>query len=273
VRIPTATEGIVPGSVAGGRICGGILHLPDAVERYPGAGLVVYNRVSSWSQAGKRKPKEGIYGELLENKTHAIVTEVLKLDPRNKLRFISRGIEKGKVSSPRPQLLRAAKFAACQHKPMIIVASDLSRFIRSESYHHQKNPEAQPTPEEFARLHEMTYGVPLATIEHPSMSEAERHSKAVKRTGRCGRPGSIDPELAERIFAALGHLCIDVSGRFRWQRPLSEVAQHYRVTVRSVRRAYSAIAPNGKTWRDNALEKAEAEGLLKINGDEILPVY
>src|SRR5260370_601035 len=112
VKEPTATAGILPGSAAVGEACGGILHVPDALEQYPGAGLVVYNRVSSWSQAGKGKPKEGIYGEALESKTHAIVAEVLKLSPRNKLRFISKGIEKGKMSNPRPHLLRAAEYAA-----------------------------------------------------------------------------------------------------------------------------------------------------------------
>ena len=95
---------IIPADLSAGENCGGILHLPVALDRYPEAGIVIYNRVSSWGQAGKGKVK-------LEKKTNAIVDEVHVLAP-GKLRHTARGIEEGKLSNKRPTLLKVAKLGA-----------------------------------------------------------------------------------------------------------------------------------------------------------------
>jgi hypothetical protein len=131
------------------RDTGGVLLFADALKQYPDARLVVYNRVSTYSQAGKGKVR-------LEEKTSAIYRVIWELAPNFPLRASVRGIEEGKLSKPRPALHRAMKAARDYRGPAILVTSDLSRLIRSEDYHRQTNPDAWPTLEEFALLREMT---------------------------------------------------------------------------------------------------------------------
>ena len=53
---------------------------------------------------------------------------------------------------------------------------DLSRFIRSESYHRWTQPHVQPTPEEMAQLLELCEVLYSATFEDPTLTESQRHS-------------------------------------------------------------------------------------------------
>src|SRR5262245_25366664 len=137
----------------------------------------------------------------------------------------------------------------------MVVAPDLSRLIRAEAFCHRTNLEAWPTPDEFARLRELTGGVQLATLADPTISERERRSLATKRTGKAGRPKSIDEELAQAIFADLGCFYLDHSGRWRWDQPLAVVAEAYGVTAGAIVRASKRVSPSGKTWREEAISK------------------
>lgn len=250
----------MPLSFTRGARAGGILHLPAALERYPDHGIVVYNRVSSYGkQTGKDKSK-------LQEKTDAARAEVRARAP-GKLRCTVQGVELGKLSAPRPKLRRATDYAA-RHE-LIIVANDLSRFIRSEAYDRHTNNEAVPTAEEFARLHELTGGAVLATLADPLMTEKERQSLATRRTGKAGRPRSIDDALAEKIFADLGWLVYLENGTARWECPIAEVARAFGVSIGAIYRALHRNSPSGKTWWRLALEKAVAVGLMEIRDGEI----
>jgi hypothetical protein len=236
-----------------------------AMLTHPEAGIIVYNRVSSWSQAGKGKVK-------LKAKTQAVVEEVgllieavIRLRTSEgemsscRLQFTAEGVEEGKLSAKRPTLLRAAEYAE-RHGgsgPMILVASDLSRLIRSEAYDRRMNPEAQPTPEEFARVREMTGGMVLATLEDSPLTETELHRKAMKGASRCGRPSEVDPALAERIFEELGSwrpFC------WRFEESIASVARRCGVTKSKVQRLIESAVPEwyrllkelppGFRWKD-----------------------
>jgi hypothetical protein len=239
---------IVPEDVAE-RDCGGILHLPDALERYPKKDLLLYNRVSSWGQAGKGKEK-------LVDKTHAVYLALRNVTAR-RLRRTSRGVEEGKLSEPRTKLVEAAEYATGYGS--ILVASDLSRFIRSEAYCHETNREAWPTPGEFARLHEITGGVILATILNPAITEAERHRWATTRTRRAGRPRVLlhrDPKRVLRMLETLG-LPSWRDGKRYWDTSIAEVAKQFKVPPARVQRFLDAEVPvppgrPGLRWKDLA---------------------
>jgi hypothetical protein len=235
---------------------GGILRLHDALESYPDVDILVYNRVSSYKSAGKRKEK-------LKEKTDALIEEIRKLAPNNLLRVVT-GVEKGKMSEPRRKLLEAVKEAKSQRWPMILVAADHSRFIRSEAFDNETNRKALPTPEEFAQLSAMTGTLILATLLDPAMEERQLHSEATKRTGKCGRPRKIDHELAIRILGWLG-TTFSYNGRIEWSegRSLSKAAKRFGVKKGAVQRLVDSPVPEslcgkpGLSWKD-LLEPAEA---------------
>jgi hypothetical protein len=261
--MPKIDEDIVTGNrPAGGGNLGGILHFPLALQQHPDLCIVFYSRVSSWGQAGPQKEK-------LWDKTVEPVTDILRLAP-GKLRFSLRAVESGKLSRPRKGLIRACEEA--RKRGGMVVAPDLSRLIRAESFCHRTNLDAWPTPEEFAMLREMTGGVLLATLADPTISERERRSIATKRTGKAGRPRSIDDEMAADIFAFLDFFCWDWSGRPRWGERLADVADIFGVSKAAILRASERVSPSGKTWRDEAIDKAEKLGLLKRgkNGEIVL---
>jgi hypothetical protein len=238
---------------------GGILHLPEALARHPAAAIVLYNRVSSWGQAGRAKA-------LLDEKTYAVERAVQGLTHR-RIRAFIREVEEGKLSLPRRGLLRACE--AARKFGAMVVASDLSRFLRSESFDHRTNREAWPTPEEFQKLRELTGGVPLATVERPDLTERERHSKATKRTGKAGRPRSIDDEMAAQIFRVLGYLhCADRG--WRWAERLADVARRFRVSPSAIERASRRRSPDGRTWRQAAIERAAELGLHALGENGII---
>jgi hypothetical protein len=237
------------------RFTGGVFQFSEALERYPdAASIVLYYRVSSWGQAGKGETK-------LEDKTHAVIIEVLRL-ARDKLRRIVRAVEEGKLSKPRRKLLAAIEYARAYQKAsrsrVILVTGDLSRFIRAESYHRVKNREARPTPEEFAKLRAMAGGVILATLADPAMTESERHSRATRATGRCGRPPDpVDHKLNLRILATLGRpFASSITGSLQWgeDTSLSKVAKQFNVAKSKVQRLVDGRVPRelveGRTRED-----------------------
>jgi len=166
---------------------GGVLHAFVALRQNPGAAIIAFHR-----ESGRRGKS------ILSANADALVAEIEKIAP-GRLRQTVAGVEKGKLSARRELLARAVEYAR-EQPGAIIVASDLSRFIRSESYDRSKNRDAWPTSSEFAALHLVTWGVKLATVVPPWYSESKRHSMATRRTGRAGRPCSITEELAMKIF-------------------------------------------------------------------------
>ena len=106
-----------------------------------------------------------------------------------------------------------------------------------------------PTPDEFARLHELTGGVILATIADPSITEAERHSLATKRTKKCGRPRKpLDVRDAYRILEALGTR--DSDGR--WKVSIAAVAKNLGIPPARIQRFLDSPVPGleGLRWKD-----------------------
>ncbi len=248
------------------REVGGVLHLPEALQRYPDAGIVLYNRVSSYSNAGTAK-------EDLDRKTYDLHRQVRAMAPGRPLYALLRGVEKGKLSKKRPKLAEASRRAV--KRRAILVAPDLSRLIRSERYdrHDAERRETVPTAKEFAKLHKLTSGAILATVEPPGLTEAERHSKATRRSGRAGRPSKIAADNEAQIFADLGYSYYDGTGRLRYRQPIAKVAKIHGVSKQAILRHMKKPCPllPGKTWDDWLLEEAEAEGLLEITEDGIVP--
>lgn len=245
---------------------GGIMLLFDAVEQFPDARIVLYNRVSSWNQAGKGKAK-------LEAKTYAVVRDVRDIAP-GKLRQICRGVEEGKLSKPRRTLLEAAADAA--KKGMILVASDLSRFIRAEEYHRWENPDAWPSPDEFALLRKLTRGAVLATVWEPDLTESDRQQLATMSTGKHGRPSKVDYATGLAILKMLGFPDKE-HGTTKWSEgmmSLGFVARRLSIPKARVQRFVDSDAPleltDGKKmrWKDlydpaRAYRIAYKKGLLR----------
>ena len=227
---------------------GGILHLPDALRLYPAKNVIVYGRESS--------PTGHVAA-----KTRPAVVEVRRLAP-GRLRRITAAVESGKLSQPRHTLVEVCKNAL--QRNAMVVTTDLSRFLRAESYCRRKNRHAWPTDDEFRRLHELTGNVVLATVERPDLSEDQRHSKATRRTGKAGRPPTIDDALAEKIFEAMGWCRWDWMERaLQYGTSIRRVAADFGVTPSAVYRKLSApchLLPE-RTWWDWLAARAEALGL------------
>jgi hypothetical protein len=95
-------------------------------------------------------------------------------------------------------------------------------------------------------------GVPLVTIEPPTLTESERHSRATKASGKCGRPREIEHDLACRILEALGFPIASETGRIEWGESLSAVAKRFRLTKAMVQRLVDSPIPGkpGLRWKD-----------------------
>lgn len=224
--------GIIADTGSGGLSAGSILSLADALEEYPDRGLAIYNRVSSWGQAGVGKVN-------LKDKDRGVLEAVRGIAAPGRLKRVPiSGVEEGKLSVPRPKLLEAAEYAAGRN--LILVAGDLSRFIRPEQFNHVKNPNAWPTDEEFERLRAMTGGVILATVESPLLTARERQSKATKRTKKHGRPPELSYQRALAILYGLGFRDED-SGR--WETPIAFVAKRHKVTESKIKRLLDMVVP------------------------------
>ncbi|MSQ94411.1 MAG: hypothetical protein EXR98_07630 [Gemmataceae bacterium] len=238
----------------------------DALERYPKKDLLLFHRNSSYGQAGKGKVKLNAKATAFYNELRANVPWDVR-----RIRRTVQAVEEGKLSKGRPIFLGATDYA--KKHDLIVVAYDLSRFIRSESYCRQTNPEAWPTPEELGLLHEKTGGVILATFLDPALTEAERHPFLTNLTRKSGRPRKIDDDEMAQISDALGYFYEDRSGRSRWQYSLSEIASYFNRTVSAIQRALDRVSPTGETWRYEGYRKAAKLGLVEIreNGDIYFP--
>jgi DNA invertase Pin-like site-specific DNA recombinase len=221
------------------------LHLPAAFKAYPGRGTVIYNRVSSREQAGRGRVK-------LDEKTLALFREVRRLAPERRRWALIGAIEPGKLLDPdsRPELLRATDRA--EERGAILVAWDPNRFLRAAAYDHETNRNARPTPDDFQMLHELTRGVPLATVMSPHLTERDLHSLATKKTGKAGRPREVTSELEAEINRRLEAFVVERSGRYRWIPSLREVARQLGLSVATVQR-YANV--------EEGIRKAEVAGL------------
>jgi hypothetical protein len=231
----------------GPAVSGGVFHLPEALSQFPNAAITLYNRVSSHSQAGPAKARLG-------EKTHAIVSGIRELAP-GKVKAIFQGIEKGGLTVLRPVLIEAA--ADARRRGGILVAADLSRFVRAKSYSRTANRDACPTQSEFRRLRKLTLGVPLATVEDPILTEDERHSRATRRTGRAGRPRAIDDDLALRILNQIDGIYLADTGGTRWFPSVRQLARTFRVSPATILRLVYRPSPMGETWWNLLQEHAE----------------
>jgi hypothetical protein len=178
-----------------------ILHLPDARRRYPDRELAAYNRVSSRKQAGSRNAK-------LKEKTQAMLAEM-----GSPVLEIFQGVEEGYLTIDRPVLIDALTF--CRDNNCILVTSDHTRYLRSDAY--CTNRKAEPTAREREQLIELarSYGVVLATVADPALSEFERHSQAIKRTGKHGRP-SIPMQVRVSVWSAVERVVIQPGRRIEY---------------------------------------------------------
>ncbi len=231
------------------RPASGVLHLPEALGRYPERGIVLYNRNSSYAQAGRGKCK-------LHAKTAAFAKDVEPAAAGRTVLAVFDGVELGHLwGCARKKLVEAGEFT--RRHLGILVAPDLSRFGRPLVYSRTTNRNARMGPADYARLRELTKGVVLATLEDPLLTEDERHSLATKRTGKAGRPVVIDNKMAIQIFEAVEEIYLDESGRARWGASLREVANHFHVDHTTIGRLLDKCSPWGQTWRSLFWESHE----------------
>ena len=145
--------------------------------------------------------------------------------------------------------MEAAKYAAEQGE--ILCALNLSRFIRAEAYHRVHNIDAIPTPDEFAKLRELTLGVPLATLHSPLATESVRHIRATKMGKSQGRPKSVPLDMMWKIVQALGTWDTEEFPQ-RYETPVATVAARFRVSKSAVDRLLTKRIPgtDGLCLRD-----------------------
>jgi hypothetical protein len=192
----------------------------------------------------------------LKAKTEAIAEQVNNLAP-DMLHDVQSGIEEGKMSKRRRVLVSAAERA--RKCGCMVVAADLSRFIRAEQYHRTANRLAWPTAEEFRVLSELTGGVVLTTVEDPKLDEDERHSIATRRTGKAGRPRVIDDDTMQKIVGDIHTLCMPYHGNKRWSPRLGDLAQKYKVGRENIMHMLARESPSGGTWLEVWLARAREE--------------
>jgi len=174
-----------------------VLHLPVAIGQYPDKGIGVYSRVSSDALAGTGKVK-------LAEKTNALEARLRVSAPDRRYLLPVQGVEKGTFARKRKHLLASIELAVQENA--ILVAWDLTRFIRALAYHPHKNPRAWPTRQEFAQLRDLSQGVVLATYVDPLMPEygkGGRYSQSIARTHKCGKKSQIQPGQVRPILYAL----------------------------------------------------------------------
>jgi hypothetical protein len=191
------------------------------------------------------------------------------------VRRIVAAVETSRVGDgcDRRKLIAAAEAARKRWWPAYLVAVDRSRFIRAEAYDRKTEAGrlAEPTAAEYARLRELTGGVPLVTVEPPDLTEAERQSRAIRRSGKAGRPRAVDDQLAARLalYFAEHYIVNQKSGRRYWvsQVELAKVVRRWtrkKVSPNAVRDLLRRPAPDGSgrtlgEWA-RALWKARLEG-------------
>lgn len=169
-----------------------ILHLPDALDQHSAGTVILYCRVSELAQVhnGSLKKQQDWEQLAVQAEGGRICNTVA-------------GRERGKLSGRRRLLLRAIKEA--QHHDAILVARDLSRFVRAEDFNRRTNWHANPTSKEIEQLLELAAGVQLATRIHPDCSPAQIHYQATVSGMNGARPGKKsaiedDPKVAVEIL-------------------------------------------------------------------------
>jgi hypothetical protein len=224
------------------RSAGNILHLPDALRQHPDALFGMYNRVSGYHQSGLGKAK-------LQQKNQ-ILFAGFRAYCKAKVLFGRYGIERGKLSNPRPNLdaivEEGQSTAQRSGRAVIVVSTDLSRFIRAEDYHRPTNPEAWPTAAEFAELEQRTLGLVLATLADPLLTEKERHKWVMqqhRQAGRCGRRSTMTYELGRKIFAALGTFNGEETPG-RWETSIAKVARQLGIAPALIQRLVQSPVPS-----------------------------
>ena len=106
-------------------------------------------------------------------------------------------VRRAKRHSKRGSLLRA--FAIAKERDAFVLAYATNRFIRSDKHNSVKRPDAVPTEDEFEELAALADGVPMVTVLHPDLPEAEVRGY-VTRLGQAfrgsfgGRPKKQEPK-------------------------------------------------------------------------------
>jgi hypothetical protein len=96
-------------------------------------------------------------------------------------------------SNNRQKLLESVDYAKKYNVPLL--AESACRFFRSMSFHPYKNPDAQPTVEEFEEFKRLTKGVRLVTILHPDLPwKIVRHFETMRGRQAKGKKGGRPPK-------------------------------------------------------------------------------
>lgn len=241
---------------------GNIKSFEEMAAEQSDLNVIIYNRTSNRSQAGKGNVK-------LKEKTESLCREVEELLDPYRIVGVVQKVERGKVDSKRPCLEQAVSLAEQQDNP-VIVTYELTRFIRALDYDRIKNNQAWPTKEEFDKLHRLTHHIPLATVLPPYLTESERHSLATRKTGKAGRPQVISDDKMVQIVDALGQMYLHMNYgyrcrskdpeqdgfRFKWTYSIAQVAREFEESPSTIRRALERPSPQGPTWRQLCLTAA-----------------
>jgi hypothetical protein len=217
----------------------GILDWRDVREQIAENGWVCWNRQSGRVGRGPLRRKTAASRWEIERRVHRPALETFQHTGTGSIGALTAD---GKLEA-------ACRYAA--RRGAVLLASDINRYLR------------WPTPERWARHQQLRHGAVLAVLEPIDLAEHGEgglHSQAVKRTGRCGRPRSIDDETAEKIVRYMEvFLARHLSGP-RYAATLRETAEQFRVTEQSIRRVLARVSPDGRTWRDVIMDRtAEAD--------------
>jgi transposase len=234
-----------------------IRHFPSVCNAVDGA--VIYARVSTYDQARYDQSRGWL---AIMEQTDDVIEAMQATAPHCRILGTAGGIEVGQIIGPRFRLDDAVGMARAHGCP--ILAWDASRFLRANSYCRQTNPEAKPTPNEWALLAKKTEGIMLATIIDPCLPENGkdgRHAQAIKRSRKVRQRRTISDELAQRISDELGpaHRISERRLIFR-KNTIRDVAKQFGVSVSAIKRLLDRQSPqHGCTWRERALDLASED--------------
>jgi hypothetical protein len=243
---------------------GGVFKLEEWERPAPDArGVALYDRTSGWTSVAAGK---------LEARKEWMMDQVRKVCSLP-LRFIPCGrVESGKLSDYRPHLINVTEHAR-KHR-LIVVARDLSRFIRAEEYDRRTNRLAWPTFEELRKLWDITFKVPLATLWSPDLKEDERHKMTVQAAAEMGRrPGrpSIVDRKAQKIFRITSHIFwYGDTNQFKWQPSLRVLAARFKISPAALSKLpWRPAWPGGPSWFNVFTEGQEPND----SGDYLMKPY
>jgi hypothetical protein len=214
-----------------------VQYFPELIVTDTESPLTLYNRVSSDKQAGTQDVD-------LHRKTQTSIDELNQLAP-GRLAAVFQGTEEGKFSLPRPTFYKA--LADARQRGAILVASDLSRFLRSEGYDSETDRKVSPTRAELDQLRRTAGAVVLSSISSPFLSESKRQSFLIKRSGRAGRPRVLSNDtlpLVSSIMYELGPCYVNDKGEYVYtQASLHDVEERSPVSRRTIRRWIDTKSP------------------------------